>query len=361
MARHARCHSRVVVNPVAGSQPLVSVVTPAYNAAAYIDESLNSALNQTMADLEVIVVDDGSSDATHDAVLAWAVRDPRVVAVRQDNRGISAARNAALARSRGRFIALLDSDDAWAPGFLEAQLAVFEQMPHAGVVTGNVTHRGGSHDGDTMWPPSEGPRTLRLHDPLAHESSVCIMSVFRREVYETIGGFDVTLRCNEDYQFWLRAAGAGFPIVQSPTPLGWYRRRPDSVSADQAIMLDGIMRVLRETRVHCGEDAEAVAIIDRQLRRFDRERLVLHGKLALLAGRFDEASAAFVAASQRSSSPRLSLVATLCRWSPRLLRALYRTRSSTARQAGRPLTADASPVAGGGGAATPRVSLHADH
>ena len=206
---------------------------PAFNAATYIDDAIASALHQTMTDLEVIVVDDGSTDATHAVMRAWSERDPRVVCVRQANRGISAARNVALARSRGRFIALLDSDDEWAPGFLETQLAVFAEQPDAGVVTANVVHRGGSHDGELMWPPFTHPRVLHLHDLLAHETSVCIMSVFRREVFEAIGGFDVTLRCNEDYQFWLRAALAGFAIVQSPSPQGIYRRRPDSVSADQ--------------------------------------------------------------------------------------------------------------------------------
>lgn len=304
---------------------------PAFNASVYIDEAIASVLEQTVDDVELIVVDDGSTDDTYDRMVGWAARDRRVVPMRQANRGISAARNVALSRSRGTFIALLDSDDAWAPTFLAAQLAIFDAIPTAGVVTGNVIHHGGSHDGEPMWPPLDRPRVLYLSDLLADEAAVCIMSVFRREVYEAIGGFDVTLRCNEDYHFWLRATLAGFAIVQSPHPLGRYRRRPDSVSADQGIMLEGIMRVLTDVRPQVATMNDAQAIIDRQLRRFDRERLVLCGKLALLAGRFNDATSAFTSAQSLDRSRKLRAITTLCRWSPRLLRAIYRARSPEAR------------------------------
>jgi glycosyltransferase involved in cell wall biosynthesis len=302
---------------------------PAYNAAAYIGDAIDSVLCQSFSDFELIVVDDGSTDETAAIVDEYSRRDARVIRISQANRGISAARNAGLAASRGRFLALLDSDDAWEPAFLETQLPVFDQMSDIGVVTGNALHCGGSHDGEAMWSTAQGPRVLSLGDLLQNETSVCIMSVFRREVFERIGGFDVQLRCNEDYQYWLRAAMAGYSIVQTPRPLARYRRRPDSVSADQAIMLDGIMRVLREVRGQCDGRPDVIAIIDRQLPRFERERWLLEGKLALLSGQFDGAGKAFAAARHLGDNVKLRAVSLLCRVWPRALQTIYRQRTVT--------------------------------
>lgn len=308
--------------------PTVSIIMPAYNAALHIDEAIASALGQTCADLELIVVDDGSTDGTLARLRRWADRDDRVVVLRQSNLGVSAARNAALALSRGRFLALLDSDDVWDATFLAAHLALFARMPQAGVITSNAWQLGGSRHGEPLWPRRSGPRVMSFKDLLEDETAVCIMSVFRREVYETIGGFDVTLRNGEDYQFWLRAAHAGFTFVQSPTPLARYRRRPDGASADTVAMLDGIRVVLSDARERwCVDRGEEAAIVGRQLRRFERERLLVEGKRALLSGRFGAASEAFTAASRLGRSAKLQSVAVLCRWSPRLLRRLYILRT----------------------------------
>jgi len=114
----------------------VSVVIPAFNQAAYLDEAIRSALAQTHRDLEVIVVDDGSTDTTREVCEALRAADPRVVYVRQDNdrtRGIG-ARNAAMLRATGEWVALLDQDDLWAPDKLERQLALAAADPRIGMV-----------------------------------------------------------------------------------------------------------------------------------------------------------------------------------------------------------------------------------
>ena len=125
-----------------------------------------------------------------------------------------------------------------------------------------------------------------------------IMALFRREVVNAVGGFDPTLRRSEDYDFWLRAADAGFRVAVNMKPLGLYRRRPDSLSADESYMLHGINIVLRKLRQHCADRPELVSIIDRQLAaigeralradardallQHDRQRLALH--IGALAG-----------------------------------------------------------------------------
>ncbi len=106
------------------SAPRVSVIVPAYNVAGYLERALGSALVQTMPDLEVIVVDDASGDATFEVAHRISVRDPRVRVLRNKrNCGPSASRNRAIGAARGEWIALLDGDDAWLPERLERMTA----------------------------------------------------------------------------------------------------------------------------------------------------------------------------------------------------------------------------------------------
>src|ERR1041384_4450574 len=95
--------------------PSVSIITPAFNTARFVADTLESALAQTFTDFELILVDDGSTDETGSIAERFARRDPRISVFHQNNRGISVARNAALAHARGDLVALLDSDDVWLP------------------------------------------------------------------------------------------------------------------------------------------------------------------------------------------------------------------------------------------------------
>lgn len=308
--------------------PLVSVIMPAFNAERFVDVAITSVLAQPVADVELIVVDDGSTDATPDILAAWAARDERVLVVRQSNRGVSAARNAAFARARGRWFALLDADDEWASEYLSIQIPALERLRRGGVATPNAYQRGGPQDGGLLRPGPARVRHLRVRDLIDDDAAVCVMSLFGREVYDAIGGFDERLRHSEDYHFWIRAALAGFPIVQRPEPLGWYRRHAASASSNERAMLDGMRVVLRETRTRCAGDPDLLRAIDAQLRRCDREQYVLDGKRALMDGSFPDAAAAFEHAAKLDGSPKLRAVAFACRFAPRSLRAVYSRRSS---------------------------------
>src|SRR5215813_2432040 len=113
---------------------LVSVVVPTFNRAYCIENTINSALSQTYDHLELIVIDDGSSDGTEELILSKYGADPRVRYVFQPNGGVSNARNHGIRLARGGFIALLDSDDLWEPWKLELQVAVMNHLPHVGMV-----------------------------------------------------------------------------------------------------------------------------------------------------------------------------------------------------------------------------------
>lgn len=257
--------------------PLVSILTPAYNSAEYIAETIESVRRQSYPNFELIVADDGSTDGTLDAVRHAADGDPRVVIVSSPHGGPATARNAAIAVARGSFFALLDSDDVWMPEYLREQLEIASRVPSAGVVTPNGINRGGELDGRPLWAATTGLRTLALHDMIVEDNAVCVMALFRREVVEASGGFDPRFTGNEDYEFWLRAANAGFGFVQNRRPLCYYRRRAGSLSSDTVHMTHGIIRVLEAAATWRGpierEQSVIVAKIAQMRDQMASERL----------------------------------------------------------------------------------------
>jgi len=309
-------------------------VMPAYNTARFIEAALDSARRQTVADIEILVVDDGSTDATAAIAMRAASRDPRVRVMCQTNHGVSAARNAALRAARGQYIALLDSDDVWHPGFLEAQLAILDRRPEIAIVTANAFVLGGPHDGQPARPfPDPRPHPSAA-DIIADETAVFIMCVFRRAVYDTIGGFDESKATNEDYDYWLRAAHAGLRFLRNDRPLGQYRNHGGSLSANETRMQRGILVVLNEHRSRFAGRPEETAALERQIARFETELLASEARAALDAGDYPSAARHLDALGARRPTTQLTVARTLAHWTPGLLAWLYRThRAHLARAA----------------------------
>ena len=184
------------------SSSLVSVIVPSYNMAPFLPHAVQSALAQSYADLEILIVDDGSTDDTPKVVRQWE-RDPRVRVHRQANGGLSHARNQGIALTAGPFIALLDADDTWATEKLSRQVRLFAGRPEVGVVYSDFALM--DREGN---PLSRGP--MRMHrgwvsGALLIENFLPASSVVvRRECFERYGGFDTKLRTGEDYDMWLR-------------------------------------------------------------------------------------------------------------------------------------------------------------
>jgi glycosyltransferase involved in cell wall biosynthesis len=306
--------------------PAVSVITPAYNVAPYIAATLDSALRQSFRDFELIVVDDGSTDDTATIVTGFAARDKRIRLVRKPNGGLSSARNAALDAARGDYIALLDGDDLWGRSFLDAQLALLRSEADVSLVTGNAFFLGGSRDGEPVRPVPDTRREPTLAAILADEEAVFIMTVFRRTVFETIGGFDETMRTNEDYDFWLRAALAGFKFARNDKPLGVYRRRGDSLSAGDVRMLRGILHVYAKTRPALHNLPVERAILDRQVQRFEVELLAAEARAAIERGDFQTAAMNLDALHARRPRTAVRIARLLVHWTPSLLSRAYGLR-----------------------------------
>lgn len=206
----------------------VSVVIPAYNAEATIARAIDSALGQTVAVNEIIVVDDGSRDGTGAIVQHYG---PPVRYFRQENAGASAAKNRALAEAKGEWIAFLDADDEWLPDKMAAQLATLKARPHLVWCFCRPRLEPPGHDPDGL-PRRSILHTLRKRGDLpsfllAAATGLAIQTsgmVIRRDVLIEVGGFDETLPRGGDMDIWLRI-GLHYPAVgYDPRPRHIYHR-----------------------------------------------------------------------------------------------------------------------------------------
>lgn len=209
--------------------PLVSVVVPAYNAAATLAGAVGS-VGADPAVAEILVIDDGSSDDT-----ARIARDlPGVTLIQQPNAGPSAARNAGIERARGDWVAFLDADDRWLPGKLSRQLAVAARQPEAVIVATEWLRRlpegHGSADGSAR-SATPAVRVLDYQDFLVMNRFQTSTVLARTTVLRELGGFRSDLDGAEDYDMWLRCATRG-PAVLIREPLVIYRDEPGGYSKD---------------------------------------------------------------------------------------------------------------------------------
>lgn len=220
--------------------PRVSVIVPAFNAAQTIRETVDSILAQTVQDIEVIVVDDGSTDGTIDVVRGFG--DERVRLVEQHNGGAAAARNTGIGRAAGTWVAFLDSDDLWLPEKLERQLAELERTGMDAALTSVVLV-------DANLAPLEvrhsTPSDDLLMDFLSFRNLPAVMDtlIVRRSRLEQVGRFSADLVILEDWDLLIRLArnGGVHPVTE---PLALYRQHPGNRSRDLSIHIEPGFKVL---------------------------------------------------------------------------------------------------------------------
>jgi len=248
---------------------LVSVVIPTYNYARFLGEAVESALGQTHPSVEVIVVDDGSTDETQDVLRRFG---KAIINVRKVNQGLSAARNTGIVHARGAFIAFLDSDDIWLPEKLTRQLALFDGAPTVGLVGSNgflIRQNGEILDTVRYEAVISRPKLLRkllMGNCISGGSAACI----RRECLGKVGGFDESLRSAEDWDMWLRIV-SHYDVRFASEPLVKIRMTENSMSsaANNDKMISSEMVVLdkffAEAGRACGTYARRKAYAHRYL------------------------------------------------------------------------------------------------
>ncbi|HZH44662.1 MAG TPA: glycosyltransferase [Lysobacter sp.] len=230
----------------------MSIVIPCYNAGELLLEAVNSALAQTYSDIEIIIVDDGSTDARTREILrthTW----PRTRVMVQANAGPAAARNAAIAAARGEFILPLDADDRIHPTYVEKAVAVMRANANVGIVYCKAM-RFGQSNGPWALPPY----TLR---ELVIDNVIFVTSLFRKADWEAVGGFRESLRYGiEDYEFWIRIVALGREVVQLDEYLFFYRTqqlsRTSNFQKDRSAMIETYAEVFRNNADFFARHAE---------------------------------------------------------------------------------------------------------
>jgi glycosyltransferase involved in cell wall biosynthesis len=249
--------------PPSSLAPLVSVVIPCYNQARYLGEAIQSVLAQTYQPVEVVVIDDGSTDDTYQVASSFA----RVFCIRTGNQGLSAARNVGIRTSHGTCVVFLDADDRLLDGALEAGVDALRRRPEVAFVFGSfrciaangaplpaepsprdelnhaVGERKRNYAGDDHYCPLMQGNYIGMHATV----------MYRRSVLEKCRGFNETLAACEDYDLYLRVARQ-FPIFYHGQLIAEYRRHADNMSHDNSLMLASALAVLESQREYLGND-----------------------------------------------------------------------------------------------------------
>ncbi|WP_179232755.1 glycosyltransferase [Paenibacillus rigui] len=201
-------------------KPLVSIVIPCYNQGHYLRETLESIEQSTYPYLEIVVVDDGSTDSVSQQCIfdlkGYLVKQLEVKFITQVNQGPAAARNNGVRLTTGEFILFLDADDKIDPTYIEKCLWILMKYPNIGFVYPSVQHFGARDDVYHAKPYS--------FEDLLLDNFIVVSSMIRRRVWEEVKGFDVALSGYEDWDFWIRVGAAGYIGYWLREPLFFYRR-----------------------------------------------------------------------------------------------------------------------------------------
>lgn len=219
------------------SEPLVSVVIPAYNAARTLEPTVQSVLEQTVQDFEIVIVDDGSKDNTIEVAQSIADSDLRVRAISQPNGGASSARNTGIKAAQGKYVAFLDADDLWMPRKLEHQLAILTGEKDVNAVQSGVYFVNDNLEVLSICPCFESKDVLL--ETLLFQNLPGLMStlIVKRSVFEEIGYLDTNLIILEDWELAIRLSR--YCNLQSvKEPLALYRQFPGNRSKNLSIHIE---------------------------------------------------------------------------------------------------------------------------
>lgn len=236
--------------------PAFTVVMPAYNAAAYLSQTIESVLSQTFTDFELIIIDDGSTDDTSEIAHKYSKIDNRVKVLFQSNQGVSATRNKGISLSQSKYIAFIDADDKWFAENLKFHFEHLQKNPHLGVSYAKVEflHPDGNHTGKI----ARGRLTKLQPQHFLYENPTMTVSniVVRRQVFEEIGCFDCTMSYSEDMDFLFRVACSHWKIEGIDQALLGYRTTQGGLSSQLYKMEEGWEILMSKARTKVPELVE---------------------------------------------------------------------------------------------------------
>lgn len=179
---------------------LVSIITPMYNGAEYISETINSVIHQTYPHWEMIVIDDGSKDNGAEIVRKFAEEDRRITLVRQPNGGSASARNNGIRHAKGRYIALLDADDLWEPVFLESQLAL---MKEKNAIVVHASYRRINEKSEEILSPFKAKSVVSYRQMQMTNHIACLTGLYDTSQYGKVYLKEELKSIRDDYAYWL--------------------------------------------------------------------------------------------------------------------------------------------------------------
>ncbi len=278
---------------LAVAAPAVSVIVPAYRVADFIGEAIDSVLEQSFSDFEIIVVDDGAPDGEEIARVVGQRCDERIRYIRQENRGLAGARNTGILAARAPLIALLDGDDWWEPNFLAEQVTFLRNHPDVALVYADAWIEGDPLAvGRTYMEfyPSVGDVTL--HSLLVGKCAVIPSAVVaRRDTMIQVGMFDDQLRVAEDLDMWLRLAKQGVRMAYQRKPLIRRRVHGNNLGSDMVRMLATVTQVLDKHTSDTTLSPTERGALSMAQRRVRSELALAHGKHSLKRREFSAAVA----------------------------------------------------------------------
>ena len=224
-------------------EPLVSVIIPVYNREDYIGEAIESVLNQTYKNFELIIVNDGSTDNTENIVKGYAEKDKRIKYFYQENQGAYSARNKGIEESNGEFISFLDSDDKYFPYALEKMVYLFQTLPeNVKLIYGNfINEIEGQKEKIYREIVEPAPKPVLFHQFLIGNPILPTTSMVRKDVFEEIGLFD-DKRMVEDYNFWTKLI-LKYNIAKLNLPVSIYRKHQVQLTKDKGKLRYEVDRV----------------------------------------------------------------------------------------------------------------------
>ena len=313
--------------------PTVSVIIPAYNAAKYIGEALESVLNQTFASHESIVINDGSPD-TDELERALQKYSSVIQYIKQENLGAAAARNAGLRRARGEYVAFLDADDKWLPNFLEDQLE-FLRSRNADFVFSDALLIGESRLAGRTFMELQPPKSAVTPESLlAVDVTVLTSAVLARKkpIFE-VGLFDETIKRGHDFELWFRLAKAGIRFAYQPTVLGEHRIVESGLSGNAVSQLYRTLSVLEVVKAKGNLTQREDAALNLNMKSTLGALALENGKEKLLGKDFEGALECFKEARKSKRNWKLLLVSLGVRITPETVRRLYQWRNGTPKSA----------------------------
>lgn len=206
------------------NNPLVSIVLPTYNGSRYLDQAIQSILNQTYQNWELIIVDDGSTDETPSIISRYTMLDPRVRSIRHPtNRRLPAALNTGFAHAKGKYLTWTSDDNYYRPNAIATMVVFLENHPEVDIVYADWTII--DENGNVI-----GYRKVGHFTELVHRNCIGPCFLYRREVQEKVGNYSEQFFLAEDYDFWLRAATHSFQFCPLHVNLYCYRIHNKSLS-----------------------------------------------------------------------------------------------------------------------------------